>query len=505
MPQNSAKVAQLKPFDEGGCAASARDAAGVLRALAMPRKALPFNAPAIKYDERTGRSDGRAFTVVFKQPNGRLATVECWLPKSLTARDLANAIKDSKRGHWGSILSQLRRARELPETSQRLELSPEVQALRGNGPPSNSAQAASFNEEGETCADVTISITYKNEALNFWHTVTITFTICITQGGADGYHYSIDQGFSQFLVLEASRQTITQLDSVEFNATFVTQSSSFPWVLGWAWSPTGGSDPWTQPCNGSGFTCKIQVHGSGVMSFALNQDEVYVQADAGVFAAVPEDVGEGLGDAELPDGWDEDPPEEESVRMSGPFASELSEYFAPHPVAFPTGPISASKSYDIFVDALSMGEWRYTQGCYRCGTGSNTEPARNLSIQYGDCTDFVWSAVKHVLGGSWNHEKLSTFMFNTYGSARLGNHGYVQVDSASVRAGDVVVRAKTSDCYCGHAGVFVGWGAGGHPIGWANNGRPATPTDTNEDRLTTVYDFKTIAGRATKFFRPITP
>lgn len=128
----------------------------------------------------------------------------------------------------------------------------------------------------------------------------------------------------------------------------------------------------------------------------------------------------------------------------------------------------------------------------------------NIANKFGDCTDFVWIAVKNVLGSSWPHAKISRRMFNNFSTTKLAANGYVVVDSASVRIGDIVVRTKTTGCQCGHAGGFIGWGAGGHPIGHANNGLPATKTRPNKDNPTGKYDFIQRAGELTKSFRPVT-
>jgi hypothetical protein len=183
--------------------------------------------------------------------------------------------------------------------------------------------------------------------------------------------------------------------------------------------------------------------------------------------------------------------------------------------------ISELQGEQILVNAILSGEWTYTQGCAGCWDysynppvhGSLYEPAISIPMKFGDCTDYVQTAIKNILGSSWPHTKLSTKMFNRFvadsaaAADSLRKHGYAQVDSAHARAGDVVVRAKNTAKYNGHAGVFVGWAAGGHPIGWANNGSPAglAPPDTNVDRPTGSTDFKVKSGYITKFFRPHTP
>ena len=161
--------------------------------------------------------------------------------------------------------------------------------------------------------------------------------------------------------------------------------------------------------------------------------------------------------------------------------------------------------YNIFWAAYNSGEWTYTQRCAQCAGGPNSESAKNLPARLGDCTDYVYSAVKSVLGSAWVHEILRTKAFNISSAATLAWYGSQQIDSASVRIGDVVVRTKTSACLCGHAGIFFGWAAGGHPIGIANNGSPASPGHENANRPTGPFDFRVKSGYVTKFFRPQTP
>jgi hypothetical protein len=68
-------------------------------------------------------------------------------------------------------------------------------------------------------------------------------------------------------------------------------------------------------------------------------------------------------------------------------------------------------------------------------------------------------------------QKISTRMFNSFSATKLASHGYVQVDSASVRDGDIVVRTST--------------------------------TQPNRDGKTGKYHFKSTWGTVTTFFRPI--
>jgi len=207
-----------------------------------------------------------------------------------------------------------------------------------------------------------------------------------------------------------------------------------------------------------------------------------------VSAAVPDDAGDDSdpGDADLPSDWD----------SGGTSAT----------------PVDTWSSLSILVVAQTSGQWVYTQacakcsgGCITCNYGTDSEPAINIPNHYGDCTDFVWAAVSNTLNvqaNRWPHRKLNTKLFNTLSSIELAAHGYAEVDSASVRPGDVVVRTIIGDG--GHAGIFMGWVAGAGPAGWANNGQPATDTRPNQPLPTGKRMFKSNTGQVTKFFRPQT-
>ena len=130
-----------------------------------------------------------------------------------------------------------------------------------------------------------------------------------------------------------------------------------------------------------------------------------------------------------------------------------------------------------------------------------TEVAKDLPNHLGDCTDFVWTVVRSVLGSTkWPFDIARTVQFGAFDSTTAPKYGYVITDSAHVRYGDVIVRVSGSQG--GHAGIFEGWGQGGHPIGWANNGKPASSAHPNFDNPTGYSDFRQKTGTTTRFFRP---
>lgn len=463
-------------LDDGGCAVWAPDSEGVTRGMAIPRKMLPFNVKPVRRDATTGRSMGRAVSIRAETPDGAPVTMECLVDESLSVDDIAAALSRSKSGRWRAVLSQLRTARALPDSGRWRRGDSALPRPAGTLRPSIAGMA--MQQASETCVKVELVFQWTDTS-GMWNSVTITFWVCNDSDGSGGYAWMVNNGYAQgsYIVVDADRYNIQQTDSVLFHADIVTSSFEIPYLQGWTWTPASGvSDSWTRACAYNDFTCRIMVHGSGKIAFEAILESETLTGTVQINAVAPDDVGTSEGDADFADTW-------------GAFTKSI--------------PATARQSTAILSDAVRMGEWRYTQGCARCAGGPNWEPAVNIPEKFGDCTDFVWIAVKHVLGTSWPHAKISTRMFNSYSSTALANHGYVQVDSASVRQGDIVVRTRTTGCLCGHAGVFTGWGAGGRPIGQANNGLPATPTQPNVDNPTGKFNFKAGSGQVTKFFRPV--
>lgn len=464
-------------LEESGCAIWGRDEAGVARGIAIPRRMLPFVVRPVRREPSTGRSMSRAVSITAEVPGRGPVAMECLLDESLTAQDIATALRGSKPGRWRSVVAQLQGARPLPD-SGKWQGGPAARQTSGQSAPPR-ASHATMSQSDDACVMVEVYVNwYDSEGR--WNSLTITFKVCFATGGGGAYQWMVNNGYTQnsYVVVDADKYNVPQTDSVGFTADIVTNSFEIPYLLGWTWTPASGvADRWTVPCSDNDYSCRTKVHGSGRMAFDVIIGGQVITGTVQVNAFVPEDVGITEGDTDFPDG-------------PGVIAG--------------TQAISARQSTAVLADAVRMGEWVYTQGCARCGNGPFTEPPVNIPAQYGDCTDFVWAAVKHVLGSSWPHAKISTRMFNSFGPTQLARHGYVQVDSAVVREGDIVVNTRTSGCLCGHAGVFTGWGAGGHPIGHANNGTPATPDRPNLDRPTGKYNFKARPGYQVRFFRPIT-
>jgi hypothetical protein len=153
------------------------------------------------------------------------------------------------------------------------------------------------------------------------------------------------------------------------------------------------------------------------------------------------------------------------------------------------------ESLAILHAALGSGEWTYTQGGYQNGI----EPPRNISLRYGDCTDYTWEATRAALGPGWPHEwaqKMSTSQYHDWSATILASHGYRRVPVDSVRPGDIVVRGD-------HAGVFQEIDSAGNVWGIANNGIPATPLRENKDYATGRFNFRTRKGVIPDFFRAL--
>jgi len=286
------------------------------------------------------------------------------------------------------------------------------------------------------------------------------------------------------VLVTANDSTVVALDTVTFTAQVFSSGVQVS-AVGWRWVPTLGSawDPWTQACSGVALTCRIAIHGSGDMYYAVVDDaNQQISGSVHVFASVPDDVGEDTpsGDAPLPTNWD----------TGGTSAT----------------PVDELHSKLILAAGVLSGHWTYTQACAQCSGGCVTCDhglSAELPLDYpnhvGDCTDFVWVAIHNTLGSAWQHDKMSTSMY-TSDTTNLAAHGFVEVDSASVRPGDAVVRTWIGGS--GHAGLFVGWVAGAGAAGWANNGSPATDTTKNSPKPTGAFLFAQRPNKVVKFFRP---
>jgi hypothetical protein len=518
---NANKIRELQHFESGGCAATLNDTLGTERGMIVPTALLPFKAPPVS-KAANGPGNGRALKLTLRRQNAAPLEMSCWLPETFGRDDLMRALKNDNEGRWGSIISHLSRAKALPAKSQRDSLSAEARSLYALSATPKARSRATTNEG--PCYDVDVWISIRIElgdpndlSDDIWISVEATLTVCYDDEPMSQplWWWMIDHGYGSdpYVMLEADRNVITQLDTVTFTGDYYMPCCGIPYVYAWTWMPApGATDSWTSAssCTAPATTCRIRVHGSGQMAFtvAVYNSPIMETAYSYIVADPPPHVGEEEGDVDISWGggggsgsgeldmlWTETP------KLSGPSSFERSPFFSTQ--------ISSSQSTAIWLDAHNMGEWRYTQGCAHCGNGSNTEPEVNYSIQYGDCTDFVYQAVEHVLGSSWNHDKISTKMFNNHTTTQLDGAGYVEITTPSaVRIGDIVVTTKTSGCMCGHAGIFVGFGVGSggpRPIGWANNGLPAKPDRPNVDNPTGVYDFSPKSGQIVKYFRPVTP
>ena len=147
-------------------------------------------------------------------------------------------------------------------------------------------------------------------------------------------------------------------------------------------------------------------------------------------------------------------------------------------------------------------------GVYNPPDGPNWEDQKNLPNHIGDCTNFVWTVVRAQLGSAWPYGIARTVTFGNMTTTSAKSWGYVIIDSATVREGDVIVRVKdttVASLRSGHAGIFIAWMAGGHPIAYANNGSPAYVNKKRNDRKTGVVDLKRTGNLVPYFFRPATP
>jgi hypothetical protein len=483
-------MSQLHLYSEGGCAASAVDSSGAVRGFTMPRRELPFVPPAIQHDPKTQRGNGRVVQMTVKRPNGSPVALSCWMPNTMTSVDLVKSIGASKTAWWSSTFSELRHARAIPDSAHRQSLSDEAKAFEAEmlAPASNqtvataSPHAASLNVG---CDDVSGTFTWWDGYE--WVEISVEVNVCSDTYG-DFFGWLIDNGYGSVsrVVVESNNYEVEELDSVTFTATIVG-TGTVP-RIGWSWEASGGTaaDPWTTACTGHADTCKIQVHGTGTMHYTVAVVSGDVSGGMSVRADQPPDVGE-LGD-------DDGDASGAGTPSTNPAINGVSEL---------TGQL-------ILIYAFQQPDWVYTQGCDKCDPAKPdwTEPAKDLPNHYGDCGDFVWWVMNHLLGSTaWPYAVARTVTFGNFTATTAPKYGYLLTDSAHVRAGDVVVRDEVSGGVVGggHVGVFWHWGAGGHPIGWANNGKPASSKHPNSDGLTGRFDFKQTSGWITRYFRPATP
>lgn len=489
---------RFAPYAEGGCAFYTQDSNGDVRAFAVERKHLPFSVPAIQLDPTTKHGNGKVVRFHVNKPNSPPINLTCWVPNTLTTNDLVKIVSDSKGRRWSSIFSRFKEARVVPPGAFSQPISAEAAAFENQilaaapNPAQNqmvpnglTPSLPATRDNG--CVEVEGHFYWNNDDGTEWVQINFYFEVCDSAGG-DVFTWAIDNGYYDpaHVIVDANLYEITVLDSVTFTAEIV--SSHHVNAVGWTWVPASGTswDPYTQACAGNSLTCRIQVHGTGDMYYTIDDYDLgsEVSGQVRVIANMPDDVNpdaDPTGDVELPDDWD-----------SGGSSST---------------PVSFATSNAILANAIAQPDWVYTQGCAQCAGGPNTEPAVNVANYYGDCSDFVREVIHNVLGSSWPHQKISTHMFNAFTATQLAAHGYEEVDAFSVRAGDVVDHT-TIDANgivgSGHVGIFMGWAAGGFPIGWANNGRPATPTHINENYPVGRFNFHAASGYVTKFFRPQT-
>lgn len=137
--------------------------------------------------------------------------------------------------------------------------------------------------------------------------------------------------------------------------------------------------------------------------------------------------------------------------------------------------ISAEQGVQLLANAVSAGDWEYTQG----GSRKGQEPAVNLGAKRGGCTDFTYANTRTLMGASWRvqypRDKANTTSLYGGSTGTLAR-GHAMVDVANAQPGDIVVSKPG-----GHAVHFVGVTEGGRVLGWANDGLPANPDRQRRD------------------------
>ena len=489
------KMARLERYDDGGCAFTAPDDAGHTRGFAVHRQNLPFDIHPVTHDPKTGQGNGRFVKMTLHGPDGRPLTLACIVPNDQSLTNLSASTAKSKSGRWSGLFKQIKNARLIPDSVASATQSPEATAFesatlaRPTRPAAKLSSTVFDTDPG--CVQVHGEFSWYWDEGDEWFTVEVDFTDCNPDdGGGDVFVWLATNGYDTppHVVLDANVYQVVDPDSVTFTAEVVSDTHLPP--VGWTWTVGGSAatDPWTIACAGTGTTCRIQVHGTGFMSYTVQDGSGHDLTDTLEIVGIS-------------------PPDVDSLAVGGGDTDDAGSPGA----TFATNAISAATGSSILSNALGQPDWVYTQGCAQCGAlpHAHTEPAKNLASHEGDCTDFVWSVVRSVLGSTtWPFTQIArTTTFGRMTSANAGYWGYVLTDSAHVREGDVVVRVHVvgTDTLGGHAGIFDHWEKGGNAIGWANNGIPATATSDNIDFPTGKFNFKPKTGWITRFFRPATP
>jgi hypothetical protein len=205
-PLDEKRLSKLRDVGEG-CLASSQSPDGAVHAISLPRKTLPFAMPALVH---TPGAEGTGHVLEFdmRQPDGRLMTVNCWTPDTLTVNQLAALMQSGSVGAWGGIAASLSSAPVLPSSRER-HMSREAQEFEaemlapayrthGNDPKAmaNDCNGGETDRTSNakrafsdcTCAGITIEIWISNGAFVF----DVTFYGCTYGEYGGGYTYGID-------------------------------------------------------------------------------------------------------------------------------------------------------------------------------------------------------------------------------------------------------------------------------------------------------------------------
>jgi len=223
---------------------------GVTHGYGIQRQSLPFAAPAVVHDSKTGQGNGRIARMTVTRQGQAPVTVLCVVPTSTTAGDLAKRASVNNRA-WLSTLKALPRARAIPDAGQRQPLSNEARAFAGSMLASPSSATTNAATRTMNCVLGRGEIGIYDDADGNWAIIDFEVDDCGDDGG-DVIWWIIDNGYDQdpYIYIDADKYEITGPDSITFTAHIVSNVHLSP--LQWRWAPASGIlwDPWTHECGG---------------------------------------------------------------------------------------------------------------------------------------------------------------------------------------------------------------------------------------------------------------
>jgi hypothetical protein len=231
---NEAKMARMVAYEEGACAATMVDSAGLQRGFVTPRKILPFEVPKVQKDPVTGAGNGR-FTHLRVTPNGgQVVSMTCLVPATLTREAWSRSIKASNLTRWKTILTEIKRARVLPPSPgvQLDREAREFQFLTVGNPPPQVFPSCGYTE----IADASCGC-YQETWIFGNYAVVIEFQYCDGSNLSGSYEdsafmsYMTSGGYYQYPCGESSptEQDMLIAEYSAANKSYIPGCSDFSW------------------------------------------------------------------------------------------------------------------------------------------------------------------------------------------------------------------------------------------------------------------------------------